>query len=222
MVRMSTAQVFQNGINQILDRQSQVHASEIQIAHGKRVVVPSDDPVAAEQILRLNTELTQIDQYSENANLATTQLGIEENAITGIQNELQRFRELVLQANNSTQSFQERTAIGIELRQIQDQILNIANTRSANGEYIFSGYQSGTTPFQISAGTTIYSGDSGQRTARIGTHSDVAVGDSGERVFMDIPQVTDAFHLPQIQPILAVPPSALPRHPIRLFQITIK
>jgi len=183
---MSTAQVFQSGINQILDRQSQVHISEQKIANGKRVVVPSDDPVAAEQILRLNTELTQIDQYADNANLANTQLSIEENAISSVQNELQRFRELVLQANNSTQSFQERSAIRVELEKITDHILSITNTKGANGEYIFSGYQSGTSPFQISGGTTIYSGDSGQRMARIDINSDVAVGDSGDKVFMNI------------------------------------
>lgn len=186
MIRMSTAQVFQNGINQILQRQSQVHASELEISRGKRVVVPSDDPIAAEQIVRLNTELTQIDQYADNADLAMTHLSIEENAIDSIQNGLQRFRELVLQANNSTQSFQERRAIRTELEQISDQVLTTANTKGATGEYIFSGFQSDSSPFQITSGSTVYQGDSGQRTIRIGSLSDVAVGDSGERVFMAI------------------------------------
>lgn len=193
MIRMSTAQAFQNGINQILDRQTQLHATELQISNGKRVALPSDDPVAASQILKLNTELTQIDQYAENANLATTHLSLEENSITSIQNELQRFRELVLQANNSTQSFQERRAIRVELEQIADQILSSANSKGASGEYIFSGYQSATSPFQVSGNTTTYSGDSGQRTVRIGAGSEVLVGDSGEQVFMDIPSGNGYF-----------------------------
>lgn len=190
---MSTAQVFQNGINQILERQAQVQSTELQIATGRRVVVPSDDPVAAAQILRLNTELTQIDQYAENANLATTQLSLEENAITAIQNELQRFRELVLQANNASQSYQERSAIRVELEQITNQIISTANSKGATGEYLFSGYQSHTSPFEVNSAGTLYQGDSGQRSVKIGNGSLVDVGDSGERVFMNIDSGNGGF-----------------------------
>jgi flagellar hook-associated protein 3 FlgL len=53
-MRLSSVQIFQQGISGILDQQSKLAKTEQQLATGKRIQVPSDDPVAAVQILNLN------------------------------------------------------------------------------------------------------------------------------------------------------------------------
>ena len=103
-MRMSSTQIFQQGISAILAGQSKLSNTEQQLATGRRILTPSDDPVAAVQILDITEDLKLVDQYQRNSNLAEGQLALEESALANVGNVLQRTRELVLQANNASQS----------------------------------------------------------------------------------------------------------------------
>ena len=147
---------------------------------------PSDDPVAAAQILGVNSELTRIDQYEDNADAAESHLQFEESLIDSGEESLQRIRELVLQANNATQSNDTRAAIAVEIEERLDELLALGNATNSNGEYVFAGFQSNTIPFERSGGGYQYAGDDGQRLAQIGASSTIPTGDSGRDVFMRI------------------------------------
>lgn len=192
-MRLSTVQVFQNGINSILTQQAQVNDTQKELSTGKRVLTPSDDPAAAAEILRINSELTKVDQYLESADLAESQLQLEESLIDNAEDVLQRVRELALQANNATQNTDTRQAIAVEMRERLDELVDIANAKNFNGDYVFSGFQSSTAPFALQSGSVNYFGDDGQRFAKIGSNSEIAVGDSGADVFMRIPSGNGSF-----------------------------
>ncbi len=96
-------------------------------------------------------------------------------------------RELTVQGNNGTLSKADRAAIGNEIRQQMENFLQLANTRDANGEYLFAGYRSDTPPLaHDGVGGFSYQGDQGQRVLKIGGARQVATGDPGS-IFMDIP-----------------------------------
>lgn len=186
-MRIATTQIFQRGIDSMLDQQARVFKTQLQLSANKRFLSPSDDPTAAAQVLGLNESIAINKQYSTNTKAAQTRLEIEETSLDGAINALQRARELAVRGVNGTQSAESRRGIAQEIRQLTDQVLSLANTRDSSGEYIFAGAQSLTQPFSHDgAGGFAYAGDQGQRQLQIGPSRQIAVGDSGLDVFMKI------------------------------------
>lgn len=80
MIRISSQQVFSGGINRIQDLNSGLNKTSEQVSTGKKVNRPSDDPVAAARILKLDQELGRVDTYQRNAQLADNRLKQEESS----------------------------------------------------------------------------------------------------------------------------------------------
>lgn len=180
---ISTTQIFRLGINAILDQQEGLARTQLQIASGKRIQTPSDDPSGAVKTIDIEEQIAAAEQYLRNGQFARTELSLEEGAITGAQNVLQRVRELMIQANNDTQSEGTRQGIATEMRARRDELLALANTRNASGDYLFAGFNLDNQPFSLSGGNVIYSGDQGQRRIQVGPSSLIPVSDSGVDVF---------------------------------------
>jgi flagellar hook-associated protein 3 FlgL len=186
-MRISTSQLHNAALNSILDQQSSLLSLQQQIATGRRILTPSDDPSGSARALNLTQVDSVFQQYNKNANLANARLRIEENTLTGVTNLIQTVRELAIQANNDTQSNESRRAISLEVRQRLNELVDLANTRDANGEYIFAGFQGFTQPVTVNANSTFaYAGDNGQRFVQIGPNRQVATGDSGLDAFFRI------------------------------------
>ena len=186
-MRISTSQMYSQTLSTMLDQQASLQKSELQIASGLRIMKPSDDPSGAVKVLDLQTNIDVIDQFSRNVSVATSSLAFEEGAIENVNTSLQRIRELVVQGNNSSNSDSDKDSIAQEIYERLDELVSIANTRDAGGEYIFSGYKVGSPPFVDNGGTITYQGDDGQRMIQIGEGSQIVVRDSGRAVFQEIP-----------------------------------
>jgi len=189
-MRISTAQLFQQGVEAMLERQKDLSETELQVASGKRILRPSDDPSAAVRILDLKEAEQRLAQYQRNADWATARLEQEETTLQGIGNLLQRARELTVRGNNGTMSTVDRQAIAAEIEQIRDSFLQLTNTRDANGEYIFAGFRTQTPPMKMEfddqgRAQFDYEGDEGQRLLQIGESREVAIGDPGS-LFMNV------------------------------------
>jgi len=192
-MRLSSVQIFQQGISAILAQQGKLGHTEQQLATGRRVLTPSDDPVAAVQIMDITGDLDLVDQYQRNGNLAQGQLALEETVLVDVGNVLQRVRELVVQANNASQSPETRRSIATEVTARIDELQALANTRGASGEYIFAGFQAQSEPFSRQGNGFTYNGDDGQRFLQLGSSTQVAVRDSGFDVFMSIASGNGTF-----------------------------
>ena len=186
-MRVSTNEIFRLATNGIVEQQATVNQTQLQLSSGKRILQPSDDPTGATQALELKTAISTTQQYERNADQVRSRLGLEENTLQSVVANMQRVRELVVQANNDSQSNETRQLIAAEVRQSLDAMLQLANTRDANGEYIFAGFRSQTQPFALDgAGGATYSGDDGQRFLQISPVRQVPISDSGTAVFRDI------------------------------------
>jgi len=166
--------------------QSMIDRTQRQISSGNRILTPSDDPIAASRTLELRESLAKIDQFERNSDIATIKLQDEEVALRGVNDILQRVRELSLQASNATQSVETRGLIAVELRQLLDQLVQIANQQDGQGRYIFSGNLEATTPVTAGVGGHSYNGDDGQRESQISENRRIVTGDSGADVFFRI------------------------------------
>ncbi len=166
--------------------QANLATTQNQVALGQRFTTASQDPVAAGNVNSYGLALAQSQQFDRNANIAQNRLGLEDNALSQFTSALQSIRDLALQANNSSQSDQNRAAIAAQVEQIRDNLLSIANSQDGNGEYLFSGYSTKTLPFSLTATGATYNGDQGQRQLQIAVGRTVADNDPGSAVFEQI------------------------------------
>lgn len=178
-MRIATSQIFTQSVDAMLAKQRELARTELQVASGKRILAPSDDPSASVQVLDLKESQQRLAQFRRNADSATARLDMEEAVLKGVENLLQRVRELAVQGNNDSYDQASRAAIAAEVRALADNFLDLANTRDAGGEYIFAGFKTDTRPFDTVGGTLNYRGDQGQRLVQIGESREVAIGDPG-------------------------------------------
>lgn len=188
MIRISSQQIFSGGISRMQEVNADLVKTQQQISTGKKVNKPSDDPVAAARILKLNQEVKRIETCERNANLADNRLKQEESTLASAVDIIQRVRELTVQAGNGSLSANDRQSISSELKERLGQLANVANTRDASGEYIFSGFQGSTPAFaKDDFGAWAYQGDEGQRVLEIDDGVTVPISDHGKGIFVNVP-----------------------------------
>ena len=191
-MRVSTGMIFDAGVASINRQTASLLNVQQQVASGRRILRPSDDPVAAARALEVTQASDVVAQFKRNQDVATSALGLEEVQLASVGDVLGRVRELAVQAGNTNLSSTSRKGIATELRARFDQLLGIANTTDGNGQHIFSGYMGAVTPFggsvdDILAGNEIvYQGDDGQRTLQVSPSRFIEVSDSGGDVFKRI------------------------------------
>jgi len=180
-MRISTAQIFQQGLTAMLNQQSALAKTQQQLATGQKLASPSDDPVAAVQILTFEREFNLLGQYIGNANVANNKLSLEEGVLDGATNVLQRIRELAVQGLNATNSQSDRSDIAQEILVLNDELLSLSNTKDASGNYLFSGFSTNTKPYDSTGAA--YAGDEGQRNIQVGPDVLVETNDPGSSIF---------------------------------------
>jgi len=186
-MRISTSQINSAGIREMLARQSELRQTQLQLSTQKRVLKPSDDPVAATVISFLRAEISQVEQFGRNTDAAKAKIESEETVLSSSTNILFRVKELMVSLGNGTLSGNEFNAIKVELEIRREELLGLANSRNANGEYLFSGSRVREQPFvETNTNTISYRGDQNQRMLRISSGSVIAVSDSGFDVFVDV------------------------------------
>lgn len=171
--------------NDILSKQTDIAAVQEQIASGKKINRPSDNPAQAAHLISIEQATSQLSQYQRNASAAESRLGLEEASLTGTANSLMRIRELALSSNNGTIDNQGRAAINSEIRLKLDELFDLANAPDSNGNYLFSGSNTQSKPFSKSDPVT-YSGSDDAQTVSIGLGRKISTSDSGADVFMRI------------------------------------
>lgn len=182
-MRISTNTVYQQGIATLQQQQESLLKTQQQVATGRRVLTPADDPVAAARALDVSQADSANTQYAVNRNSAKSSLGLEESVLQSLTGLLQDVRTTIVSAGNPVLSNSDRAAIVTELRGKLDQLTGFANSTDGTGQYLFSGYQGNTKPFAPTATGAQYSGDQGQRLVQIGAARQIGVSDSGSDIF---------------------------------------
>lgn len=192
-MRVSTSGMHAATLGLLLDAQARLARTQQQLASGKRIGSPADDPIGATRIEALTREIEAGRQYARNADVAGNRLRFEEQALADLGNSLNRVRELVLQASNATVDPASRAMIQAEVAGAVQEMLDIANRQDGQGEFLFAGLASQMRPFERTAAGVVYRGDQGQRFQAVGATQRVADGDSGDAVFERVPGGNGTF-----------------------------
>jgi flagellar hook-associated protein 3 FlgL len=180
-MRVSTAYIFDQNLSAMLNKQAELGQTQLQVSTGNRILNPSDDPAGSVQILNLQREVSLSEQYLANGTKAEHKQASEEGVLDSATSMLQRIRELAVQGLNSTNTQADKQAIGIEVKQLNEQLLALANTRDSNGDYLFSGFKSTIQPYETI--NSDYQGDEGQRNIKVGEGVLIETNDPGNHVF---------------------------------------
>lgn len=144
-MRVTQSMLASNSLRNLSNSYSNMGKYQDQLATGKKISRPSDDPVVAMKGMYYRTNLTEVEQYKRNLNEAYTWMENSEAGIEHATQITQRVKELVIQANNDSNSPEDLKAIGVEIGQLKEDLLGVANTQVA-GRYIFNGTSTKTPP----------------------------------------------------------------------------
>lgn len=185
-VRISTNTIYNRTTAALGRQQVDLAKTQDQISSGKRIQTASDDPAGAARVVDLHYSSQLIAQIQKNQQTARDKLQGSEDAITGAINLIQEAMDTAVTVANDTNSAQDIKAIATKVRGSLQELVGLANTRDADGSYIFAGYNAGSIPFVDDGSTIVYQGDSGTREAQIGFQRHMQISEAGDDVFMNI------------------------------------
>lgn len=182
-MRISTQMLFENGAARLGELQTGLVRTQSQIASGRRMLAPSDDPVAAARALDIGQSQSINTQHGVNRQHAKNALGHLEGTLAGVTSLLQDVKTTIVAAGNPTLTDVERGFMASELRGRFEQLLGLANTRDGMGNYMFSGFRSATPAFVEVPGGALYQGDAGQLRLQVDASRQMTINATGASVF---------------------------------------
>lgn len=199
-MRISTRQIYTQGIEAFQQQQQKLAQLQHQISSGVRLNKPSDDPAAASRVLELEQDVSVNLQYQANINLAEQRLVQQDSVMKSYADLLNRVRELAIQGNNGALDPVSRNAIAGELDQRLSELYSLTNTTDANGDYLFAGFQNANLPFTPTTTGSIdhvsFNGDPGTRSIQISKVRQMEIDTSGRSIFMEIPSAAALREIP--------------------------
>lgn len=183
-MRISTQMMYQQNMRGITNSQAEWMKHGEQMSTGKRVINPSDDPIAASQAVVLSQAQAQNSQYTLARSFATQKVSLEENVLSQATTAIQSAQEKIVSAGNGTLSDDDRASLATDLQGIRDQLMNLANSTDGNGRYIFAGYKTETAPFSQTDGA--YSGGRESVTQQVDASRTMVIGHTGDQIFNKI------------------------------------
>ncbi|TFW29908.1 flagellar hook-associated protein 3 [Massilia arenosa] len=182
-LRISTRSIFESGTGQLGTLQSQIAKTQMQLSTGRKMITPSDDPIASARALEVTQSQSINTQLSTNRDNAKSSLSQVELALQNTTALIQDVQTLVVNAGNGALSQADRESIATELEGRLQDMLGVANTADGAGGYLFSGFKATTLPFTQTTTGAQYNGDQGQRELQVGSSRKVPISDSGSSVF---------------------------------------
>lgn len=193
-MRIASSMIYDAGVASMQKQTSALLHTQQQLASGRRILTPSDDPVAAARALEVEQARDTNAIYLNNQKMAGESLALLDDNLAQAGNLLTRVRELAVQAGNASLSASDRRSLTFELRHRFEELLGIANAKDGTGQYLFSGYMGDTLPFSGAVGSgASYAGDDGQRKQQVSATRQLATSESGTDVFMRIRNGNGSF-----------------------------
>ncbi|WP_338825200.1 Flagellar hook-associated protein 3 [Moorella humiferrea] len=189
-VRITNRMLGQNVVRNINRNLEYMYRVQEQMSTGKRVNRPSDDPIVVARVLAFKTSIAANDQYKKNMEDAKGWIDASESALGMATDVLQRARELAVYGANGTMPEESMQALGEEVEQLLDEMVQVANT-SYGGRYLFGGTYTTGTPFEKESDPTNpdypvkYEGNTGELNWEIAPGVVIPVNENGSKVFME-------------------------------------
>jgi flagellar hook-associated protein 3 FlgL len=172
-------------IASLAQTQQQINTDLQQIASGRSVNVPSDNPAAAAELVQNAGQTSEADQFLRSAGSIQGEIQNADSTLNSVITSLQRAISLGVEGANGTLNSADRAALATEVQGIKAQLVSLANL-TYQGNYVFGGTATQTTPYVIdpssSSGVT-YKGNSGVNNVTLGNHFTLQTNLPGSQLF---------------------------------------
>ncbi|MGK4382248.1 flagellar hook-associated protein FlgL [Citrobacter youngae] len=138
-MRVSTQQSYVSMTQSFNDLSSDLSHVVTQMATGKSILLPSDDPIAATRITQLNRQQSALDQYQSNIDSATAGMSQQESILDGVNNDLLAIRDDLLEAANGTNTADSLASLGQDIQSMTEAMVSALNYQDEDGHYVFGG-----------------------------------------------------------------------------------
>jgi flagellar hook-associated protein 3 FlgL len=178
---------FDKASNMLSNVQGSLAKTQEQLSTGKQIIKPSDVPEKAAVVTRLESELARQASYQNSLKTVDIRLKSEETALTNSSDVMYRMKELAMQAANDTLSLADRKSVSLEMSQLRDQLLSLANSQDSNGNYLFAGSRVTKMPFSPDAkGVVNYQGDQNRMVIGVGDNRRMNLNMAGTDAFTNV------------------------------------
>lgn len=146
-MRVTNNTLINNMLRHLNRGLSRLDRHQQQLASGKQILRPSDDPAGVISVMELRSSLAENDQLLKNVTGALSWLESVDTVLGSVTSVLHRAKELTVYAATGTLNSDDRNAIVKEVEQLFANVLELSNA-SHGGRYLFAGQKSTTMPFQ--------------------------------------------------------------------------
>jgi flagellar hook-associated protein 3 FlgL len=157
-----------------------------ELSSGVRVSSLSQDPVAAGENVQLLSQIQQDDSFTQSSSLVQGQLNVADSVLGSVVSQLTSAISLATGASNGTMNANNLKTISAQIDGIRSEVLSLANT-SYQGQYIFAGSQTSSTPFVMSTATspatTVYTGDQNVNSIQTPNGQSIQLNVPGDQIF---------------------------------------
>lgn len=184
MMRVSTYTLFRMGEDSIVARSRDVLATQRQLASGKRINSPADDPLGAADSATIRHGLSQLEQFRKNQNHARYLLNLGESALAQFITAIQDVQEKLVAAGNGAYGDGERAALAQDLEGIFGRMIALANSSDGAGGYLFAGAREQVLPFVRNGPMVTFRGDAILQRLEVAPDRFQQVKYSGDALFL--------------------------------------
>jgi flagellar hook-associated protein 3 FlgL len=165
--------------------QQQINTDLQQIASGRSINVPADNPAAAAVLIQNAGQTSEADQFLRSIGSVQGEMQNADSTLSSVITTLQRAISLGVQGANGTLNSADRAALATEVQGIQTQLVSLANL-SYQGTYVFSGTASQTAPYVLDSSSSSgvrYAGNAGVNQVTLGNHFALQTNLPGSQMF---------------------------------------
>ncbi|RLC29340.1 MAG: flagellar hook-associated protein 3 [Deltaproteobacteria bacterium] len=155
--------------------------AQVKVATGKKINRPSDDPIGMGKLLDYRKIISSVDQWQENITHGKSRLKMTSTVLDQVDTLLKQAKEWAMKFATGSDTTTDSALI--EVKNLYDAIMNLANTRLGN-DYIFSGHRTHTVPFSRDENyNAAYAGDDGDIHIITGETNRVKINATGRDTF---------------------------------------
>lgn len=185
-MRVSTSQVYSDATFIINRQQNKLYKTQQQIASGKAIAKPSDDPIRVPSLILLKQKVAELNQYQENGQAARGLLSQSQGAMNAMLSVLDDTNDLLIQANSGILNYNDKQNLKAEVTKLLEEFVHLANTTDASGKYIYSGALSENKAISLQGNSFVYNGDDTNRQLQISSSGFATVNETGFELFMTL------------------------------------
>jgi flagellar hook-associated protein 3 FlgL len=182
-MQISTSLFYSNASTRLSKMNDRASELMTQISTGKKILKPSEDPAASQQIAELDRRDADAGVYATNMTLAGSLLDQADSVLKQINIQLTRATELTTQAATGTQTDATRKVIATELSSILGSLVSLANTKDVRGEPLFGTAAGGKAVTDNGNGTFTFPTDMQVSEVPIADGQTVQTTETAKRIF---------------------------------------